>query len=526
MFGSELSLSLRLAATIITLLIIRTFYKYFVKPYFLLRHYRKYKGGLCIYSPITGESREAKKNEIKYGDALYDVKRRLEKNPSLRFSATPLVDTVYFMIHDVDLIKKFLNKESLTTVKFGGLNGNMSDFMKNGLIFTEGEKWKRQRRLISQVFHFDYMNNSLPIIRATAKEWIDNNCECSSTSPSVVNVSKALKMYTSTVLWRIFFGEDKFTEGQNAPEILDLIVKHIRAGRNVALSLWNFIIGPRFFRLSLRSADRQFWRERKTIEKIFYSKFDELREKIINQKEKTQQEGASATNASSASSPSFKNLIELLLGQAEGLPDLEIVSQIFTFFVAGTDTTSELLTISHYLLATHPEVQAKLREEVITQIGKTEEIKYEHISKMEYLNAVIKEALRFGGPVVRAIPRVATQNFTLEEIEIRKGTVISASIAGVAHNPQYFSQPDQFRPERWIEKTDIGTIDNSIHLPFSAGSRKCIGEQLALIESKLLLCELVRRFSIELQTPYELKMGIGIVYYAKSPVKVIYNPMN
>ena len=461
--------------------------------------------------------REVKVNEYKHEDSAYDIKQRIASDPSLRFVASPLLDRVFVTIYDADLIKQFLNKESLTTIKYTGFIGSMSEFLANGLVFTEGEHWKRQRKLISQVFHFDYMNNSLPTIKATVKEWIEKNCKGSSSSS--VNVSQELKMFTSTVIWRILFGEDKFDMNHN--EIVTLMLENLALSSELNMSKWNFIFGPWFFRLGLREIDRKYMRDKKKIKEIFFSKLAQLREKI-HQKGDGDQDTSTAVDGSK---PKYKNLIELLLEQAEGLPDLEIVSQIFTFFFAGTDTTSELLTMAHYFLATHPEAQEKLREEVLNYIGKTEDIRYEHISKMEYLNAVIKETLRIGSPVLVIAFRTAIKDFMLSEVEIKKGTVLTASPAAVANNPKIFSNPEQFKPERWIEKTDLGTIETSTHLPFSAGARRCIGEQLALIESKVMLCELIRRFKIELKTPYKLKMGVSVVYHAKPDLNVIYTPL-
>ena len=518
MISFQLPSSLQIAAAITTILIIRILHKYFVRPYFLLQHFKKYKEGLCIYRPIIGTMREIKTNFSAHGDAAYDIKRRIKENPSLRFVASPLLDTVFVTIYDPNLIKQFLNKETMVTVKYLALTkGTMSEFSKHSLVFTEGEKWKRLRKLISQVFHFEYMNSSLPTIRATAQEWIARNCK-SSESPCIVNVSKEFKMYTSTTLWRIFFGENNFTEDDKAAETVGLLLGNVKRGRDLNMSVLSFIFGSSFFKLGLRSIDREFMRDQKIINKIFYSKLNHLKEK--QKLKSTEHQGGNF-----GESTKFKNLIELLLEQSEGLSNPEIVAQISTFFLAGTDTTSELLAISHYLLATYPEAQNKLREEVLTHIGKTEEVTYDHISKMEYLNAVIKEAFRFGGPSMGVIPRIVTQNFMLNEIEIKKGTVINVSSTGVAYNPQLFSNPEDFRPERWIEKVEPGTIDTSTHLPFSAGGRRCIGEQLALIESKVMLCELVRRFKIELKLPYKLTMGIGIVYHAEPPVHAIYTPI-
>jgi len=428
------------------------------------------------------------------------------------------MDSVYIQLFDTDLIKQFMSKETLTTIKDMSVFGTLSPMMLNGLVFTEGEHWKRQRKLLSQVFHFDYMNNSIPSICEATRKWIDRNCQSSS---SVIDVSKEFKMYTSAVLWRIFFGEESFAENQNAAEIIEAILGNVSTSISQALSIWNFLIGPKFFKLGLRLVDRQHQRQSVIVKNAIYSKLEKLKANMTD-KSKVKQDFTTTITTTTNTAASAKNLIELLLEQAEGLSDMEITAQIFTFFVVGTDTTSELLAISQYLLATHPEVQSKLREEVLAHIGKIETIKYEHFAKMEYLNAVIKEALRFGGPTPGLLGRVATQDFILGDLKVKKGMVINPQFLGAGHSPRYFKRPEQFIPERWIEKSDLGAIDSSIFLPFSAGSRKCIGEQLALIESKIILSELVRQFNIGIKTPYELRMGFGLVYHATTPINAIY----
>ena len=240
MISLKLPSPLLVAAAITTIFIIHILHKYFVRPYFLLQRYKKYKGGLCIYRPIVGTLIEPKTSEKKYGDAAYDMKKRVTDNPSLRFVASTFLDRTIVTLHDKDLIKEFLNKETLVSTKFTEIAGLRPEFAKHSLLFAEGEKWKRLRKLLSQVFHFDYMNNSLPTIRKTAQEWIEKNCKSSSSSP--VNVSKELKMYTSTVIWRIFFGENSFTGNDDAAPTVQMILGHMKTFRDLTFSVRNFIL--------------------------------------------------------------------------------------------------------------------------------------------------------------------------------------------------------------------------------------------------------------------------------------------
>ena len=262
MIAINLATSFLIATTIWTILILWVLHKYFVKPYIKLQRFKKYKGGLFLYRPIIGILRETKEDGIIHGDSAYNIKKRVGEDPSLRFIASTLMDKVQLQIYDPDLIKQCLNKDTVATAKYTQLVAGLSDFLRDGLFFSGGETWKRHRKLLSQVFHFDYMNNSLPTIRATAKEWIEKNCK-SSLASTPVNVSKELKMFTSTVLWRIFFGEDRFDETQNALETVELILGNLKTFRDLVVSFWNLLFGPKFFKLGLRSIDRKYKREKK-----------------------------------------------------------------------------------------------------------------------------------------------------------------------------------------------------------------------------------------------------------------------
>ena len=471
-----------------------------------------------MFIPVIGTILEFKQCEKKHEDIFYAVKKRLRENPELRFVASPHIDKCYVELYDPELIKEFLNKAHMLTVKDTSVFATFSEFLLNGLVFAEGDLWKEQRKHLSKVFHFEYMSKSMGLIDESAVEWI--NSVASSNTISEVNVSKGIKDYTATVIWRVLFGQESSYEKQEMTHLVDGVIRNNATAMDQALSPWNMVFGPKFFKLGLRAKDRQHNREHEVLKKTFYGKLEAMKAKIIEKK-------ANQVTSNEADG-TLRNLIELLLEQAireGGLSDLEIVSQVFTFYAAGADTTGELIALTHYYLAENPGIQEKLREEILTHIGKSEAIQYEHLMKMEYLSAVIKETLRMGAPAAGLFFRKVKEDFMIKDLKLEKGFIINVPVPCLGFNPKYFSDVNVYRPERWLEKKDVGTVDPFAYMPFSTGVRRCIGEQMALIDAKLLLCEVLRRFKVDIKRPYKLKMGVAPVHCALDPIIAIYTPI-
>ena len=500
---------------LVVLILIRTLVKYFIKPYFMLQEFKKLNGAVCYYIPIIGGLAQLRKSEKEHGDPCYVTRKIIQENPEIRFLAAPFLDKMMIELHDTELLRELLAKQK-SVEKDMRLFGVVSDFAKLGLIFTEGEKWKAQRKLVSKVFHFEYMSECLVHINVIAKKWLARNCK---DSTSTVNVTKELKRYTGNIIWQIFFGDEVFADEDQAEKDIQRMLDNGNDALILVTDPLITILGPNFYKLGLRALDRKYKADNVWVQEYCRRQFETYKKKILDDKAKGTVEGRP------------KHLIELLIEaslnaeESEKIPDIEIQSQIRTFLMAGTDTTANTLTIAHYFLAQYPEVQEKAREEVKKYIGDSEEIKYDQLSKLDYLTAFLKECFRMYGPASTLFPRVVKEDITLKDLTIRKGYCLSVAVNGICYNPKYFPNPFEFRPERWIEKQEPGVKDPLAFIPFAAGSRKCIGEHLAYIEAKLLLAELLRNYKIDMKRPYELKMKIGLVYEPVDTLHAIYTKL-
>ena len=180
--------------------------------------------------------------------------------------------------------------------------------------------------------------------------------------------------------------------------------------------------------------------------------------------------------------------------------------QLLNILIAGRDTTAGLLSFTFFELSRNPQVFKKLQEEIWLKFGKgdearIEDITFESLKKCEYLKAVINEVLRMY-PSVPQNFRVATKNTTLPRgggpdglspIFIRKGQVVSYSIAATHREKQYYGEDAEvFRPERWFEPSTkkLGWA----FLPFNGGPRICLGQQFALTEASYAITRLLQMF--------------------------------
>ena len=158
--------------------------------------------------------------------------------------------------------------------------------------------------------------------------------------------------------------------------------------------------------------------------------------------------------------------------------------------MAGFDTTSSAISILSYNLVNNPLVYEKVLKELDDNLDENE-ITFEVINKLVYLEACIYESLRLEPSVVR-IERKPIKNIKLGNIFVPKGTIIAIPIKAVHRDPDNFENPDEFIPERFLHENKHN-IKSCSFLGFADGPRNCIGMRFALIEMKYCLAKLFKK---------------------------------
>ncbi|EPY83712.1 hypothetical protein CB1_000537021, partial [Camelus ferus] len=187
------------------------------------------------------------------------------------------------------------------------------------------------------------------------------------------------------------------------------------------------------------------------------------------------------------------------------LTDLEIVAQGIIFIFAGYETTSNSLSFIMYELATHPDVQQKLQEEIDATFPNKAPPTYDGLLHMEYLDMVVNETLRIF-PLPGRLERVCKRDVEINGVFIPKGTLVIVPVYALHKDPALWTEPEEFRPERFSKKNQ-DSINPYTYLPFGTGPRNCIGTRFAMMSMKLALVKVLQNFSFKPCKETQLSVG-------------------
>nr|AVL92859.1 CYP450 [Locusta migratoria] len=176
----------------------------------------------------------------------------------------------------------------------------------------------------------------------------------------------------------------------------------------------------------------------------------------------------------------------------------DVAAQAFVFFLAGFETSSTTMSFALHELAHHPDIQARLQEEIDAVLKQHDgQMTYDAINSMQYLDKVVAETLRKYPPVV-ILNRENNVEYKIpdSDVVLDKGTPIMIPVYGLQHDPDYFPEPERFDPERFSEEQKAQRHPY-VYLPFGEGPRICIGMRFGLLQTKVALIYLLSRFTFE-----------------------------
>lgn len=182
----------------------------------------------------------------------------------------------------------------------------------------------------------------------------------------------------------------------------------------------------------------------------------------------------------------------------EPMSEEELRDEMITLLLAGHETTATALAWAFHRLLENPEVLARLREELRTVIGDGP-VMPEHVGKLEYLDAVIKEVMRLD-PVVPEIGRLLTRPARIGGWDLPAGALAAPSIYLTQRRPDLWHDPERFAPERFL---GARTMPYEF-FPFGGGVRRCIGMAFAIYEMKIVVAEVLRRVSFRAAPGYDV----------------------
>lgn len=205
----------------------------------------------------------------------------------------------------------------------------------------------------------------------------------------------------------------------------------------------------------------------------------------------------------------------------------DITAQAFVFFFGGFETTSGLLSFAVHELAANPEIQGKVHAEIDRVLVSNNEITFERVNGLVYLDAVINETLRMY-PIIPITDRECSKRFELPPVlpdakpyVLKEGSHVWFPIYAIQRDPRYFEKPDCFDPDRFLDdnKKRSDAFNGDAYMPFGAGPRNCIGNRFSMVETKVALFHILARCRLDVcpktTIPMELRKR-GVFLTAKN----------
>ncbi|NXF72909.1 CP3AD protein, partial [Sclerurus mexicanus] len=400
-------------------------------------------------------------------------------------------------VTDPQIIKSVLVKDCYSTFT-NRRRVDLAGVLTNAISLAEDEQWKRLRTVLSPTFTSGKLKEMFPIMKHYG-EVLVKNVQKQVEKDNILSVKDIFGSYSMDVVTSTSFGVN--IDSMNNPK--DPFVREMK--KLVKFDFFDplFILAFVFpfvtpllakMNMSFFPADavdffmRSIARIKQEREKETHKgRVDFLQLMIESQK-----------------SGSHENKDENHSNKA--LTDIEVLSQAFIFIFAGYEPTSNTLCYLAYELALHPDVQQKVLEEIDTVLPNKAPLTYDAIMKLEYLDMTVSETLRIY-PLGGRLERTCKKDVEINGVIIPKGTVVTIPPYVLHRNPEYWPEPDEFRPERF-SKENKESIDPYTYLPFGAGPRNCIGMRFALLTLKVAIVSLLQHFTFqtckETQIPIKL----------------------
>lgn len=384
-----------------------------------------------------------------------------------------------------ELIEDVLIRNQRCFVKSGALRSNQLAFGQ-GLLTSDHELWRRQRRTIQPAFHVQRLRRYGDQMRAATVRMLASYRE-----HEVRNIHQDMTDLCFEVLAQSLFGED-------LPEARPLVAATAEALHEFhhLYAQWIGAFGGLAF-AAVRAVTTALGRPDFVAEPtVLPTRYARRFRAAVAGLDRFVGQLVARRRAFGRGDDFLSLLIEGTDTAGEPLSDRQIRDEVVTMFLAGHETAAASLSWALYLLAQHPAVTRRLAEQLATGGGTT------------LLDQVMREGLRLYPPAYR-ISRTAVKDCTVGLFAVRAGDEILIPQWAVHRSARHFSEPDAFRPERWTAEF-TARLPRFAYFPFGGGPRTCIGNGFAELEGRIVLGEMCRRFELSVPATSDVAPYLGV----------------
>ena len=388
-------------------------------------------------------------------------------------------------VNHPDLVEQVLVTQARNFVKSSVYRRGLR-ILGNGLLTSEGEFWQRQRRLVQPAFHQEriaaYAQVMVDYANELLNQWQDGE---------IRDVHQDMMSLTSQIASKTLFDVDITEETEGVQAALNAVMDF-----NAQLS--NQYLVPAWVPTP---SNLRYQRAIQQLDAIIY--------RIIEQRR--------------ANGKDTGDLLSMLLqirDESDGtqMTNQQVRDEAMTLFLAGHETTANALTWLWFLLSQHPQVEAKLQEELKTVLGSRTPTVAD-IRQLHYTEAVVLEAMRLYPPVW-GMSRVASQECRLGGYDVKAGTTVFVSQWAMHRDPRFYENPEVFDPARWADNR-LKKLPTFAYFPFGGGQHICIGKAFAMMEAVLLVATIAQKFRLTLQADHPVTPQPSLTLRPKYGMKML-----
>jgi cytochrome P450 len=395
------------------------------------------------------------------------------------------------IVNSPALVEEFLVDKARLFRKSPALRLALHPLIGRGLFTSDFDLWKQQRKKMAPLFQPAILGRYADDMSAAAVR-----CAATWRDGAALDLGREMTRITMSIAGKTLFDAETFDEADTLGGALTVALEwSAAAAQSVGVMLQSEL--QRALERRPRRDDHAGWLARPLLwptsrNRRLRAALRVLDERVARMIDERRARGAERADL----------LARLLSAGGAEMSDRQLRDEILTLFVAGHETTATALTWAFYLLARHPDVQARLEREVAGLDGRTPGLA--DLPRLPLALRVFKESLRLYPPVP-LFERCALEDVELGGHRIRRGGYVSVLPFALHHRPEVWPDPERFDPERFTPEAEAARSRYAF-VPFGAGPRVCIGNSFALMEGPLVLATLVQRARFTLTDERELRV--------------------
>ncbi|KAM3960438.1 cytochrome P450 6B6-like [Aphomia sociella] len=398
------------------------------------------------------------------------------------------------VVRDPEIIKRILITDFLHFYP-RGLNTNKGHFepLMRNLFFADGDLWRLLRQRMTPAFTSGKLKAMFPLIVERAEK-LQARALSAAASGRTMDARDLMARYTTDFIGACGFGLDADSLNEEDSAFRKLGAKIFKPTPKDILGIVLKYVVPsigKHFKLLGRIENDMINLTKQILQQRNYepSGKNDFVDLLLECKKKGVIVGESIERRNPDGSPSTATL---------ELDDVLMAAQIFVFFAAGFETSSSATSFTLHQLAYNQDVQKKVQENIDTVLAKhNNKLSYDAVKEMTYLDWTFREGMRMF-PSLGFLMRECVRTTPIPELNITldEGVRIFVPIQALQNDPQYFENPEEFRPERFSPE-EFNDANKYVYLPFGTGPRACIGERLGLMQSLAGLAAILSCFNVE-----------------------------